>query len=63
MKRQEMIRYLELRTEECGYEKAVLSRVHSRLKAFQDEDMDHLIRISEQAFRNWCEESEDEGRV
>lgn len=54
MEREEYIAYLNLRAEECGYEKDVLARVNRALKKGDMALYDHLHRISEPEFRKWC---------
>jgi len=50
----ELIDYLYLRAEECGYPEEQLKEIESRLKEQELKDLDHLRRISEPAFRAWC---------
>ncbi|MDA3956456.1 hypothetical protein [Oceanispirochaeta sp.] len=54
MTRHESIRYIHLRAEECGYTQDQLEKVQQKLEALQEEELDHLKRISEVTFRDWC---------
>jgi len=57
--REELIDYLYLRAEECGYDNEILAPVRSRLDSLEMKDLDHLRRISEPAFRSWCTQKDD----
>lgn len=54
MTRYESIRYIHLRAEECGYPSDRLELVRSELETLQEDELEHLKRISEPAFRTWC---------
>ena len=61
MTRDQLVAYLALRAEECGYDESRLAVVRDALK---DEDMpglDRLRRISERDFRTWCLSAETKG--
>ncbi len=54
MTKQESIDYIHLRARECGYEEDVLKLVRSTLENLEEKDYDHLKRVSEPVFRDWC---------
>ncbi len=54
MTRHESIRYVHLRAQECGYGSETLEKIRKKLETLQEEELDHLKRISEPAFRDWC---------
>lgn len=56
----ELIDYLYLRAEECGYPEDILKEISLRLKELEIKDLDNLRRISEPAFRGWCVKKENE---
>ncbi|MDC7241247.1 MAG: hypothetical protein PQJ50_12900 [Spirochaetales bacterium] len=56
MTRYESIRYIHLRAEECGYGSDILELIRKKLETLQEDELDHLKRISEPAFRSWCKE-------
>ena len=60
--RHESIRYIHLRAEECGYPSELLEIVHKKLETLQEEELDHLKRISEPAFRAWCKQISNEDK-
>lgn len=59
MTRHESIRYIHLRAEECGYSIDILEKVRKKLESLQEEDLDHLKKISETNFRTWCTEPKE----
>lgn len=61
MTRQESIDYIHLRAEECGYPEDLLKLVKSALKKMDENNFNHLKRISEPAFRDWCKKLKNEG--
>jgi hypothetical protein len=54
MTRQENINYIHLRAQECGYPEEILQKVRDALEDMKEKDFDHLKRISEPSFREWC---------
>ncbi len=56
MTRHESIRYIHLRAEECGYPADRLAVIRKELETLQEEELEHLKKISEPAFRTWCKE-------
>lgn len=59
MDREELIDYLYLRAEECGYSQEILEGVRPRMECLELSELDHLRRISEPAFRGWCTNEEN----
>ncbi len=57
MTKEENIKYITLRSEECRLPKDEIEKIVSKLKILNDDDFDHLKRISEPEFRNWCKET------
>ena len=60
MTRQESIDYIHLRAKECGYDDDILGLVRIALEEMEEKDYDHLKRISEPVFREWCQELSSE---
>lgn len=56
MTKEENINYLALRSEECRLPVEEVNAIRNRLKELNDDDYDHLKRISEPDFRSWCKE-------
>ncbi|MDA3851604.1 MAG: hypothetical protein PF447_10065 [Spirochaetaceae bacterium] len=60
MDREELIDYLYLRAQECGYASDLLNPLRNRLEEQEMKQLDHLRRISEPAFRSWCTQEENQ---
>jgi len=60
MTRQESIKYIHLRAEECGYPTPILELVGKKLETLEEKDFNYLKRISEPAFRDWCKKLQTE---
>ena len=54
MTKEENINYLTLRSEECRLPKEEITIINKELKKLDDNEYDHLKRISEPDFRSWC---------
>ena len=54
MTKQESIDYIHLRATECGFPAEILQSVRKTLEKLEEKDYDHLKKISEPAFRDWC---------
>lgn len=54
MVREEYIDYLTLRAKECHYDVELVAKIHKALTELKMDDYDHLRRISESEFRQWC---------
>ncbi|MDA3809496.1 MAG: hypothetical protein PF518_04100 [Spirochaetaceae bacterium] len=57
MTKEENIKYLTLRSEECRLPAEEVAMINKILKTLKDDEYDHLKRISEPAFRAWCKET------
>ena len=57
MTKEENIAYLTLRGEECRLPENEVKLINIKLKELDDDEYDHLKRISEPAFREWCKEA------
>ena len=60
MTRQESIDYIYLRAQECAYPENLLKQVKCALKEMDENNFNHLKRISEPAFRDWCKKLNNE---
>lgn len=56
MTKEENIKYLTLRSEECRLPEEDVKKINKKLKELDDDQFDHLKRISETDFRRWCRE-------
>jgi len=56
MTKEENIDYLTLRGEECRLPSKEVQLIHKKLKELNENEYDHLKRISEPDFRLWCRE-------
>lgn len=56
MTKDENIQYITLRSEECRLPENEIKKISQKLKELKDDEYDHLKRISEPEFRNWCKE-------
>ena len=54
MTKEENINYLTLRSEECRLPKEEITMINKELNKLDDNEYDHLKRISEPDFRSWC---------
>ncbi len=61
MTRDQLVAYLALRAEECGYDESRLIGIRAALKAEDLPGLDRLRRISERDFRAWCLSTDTKG--
>ena len=60
MTKQESIEYIHLRAVECGFPGETLESVRETLERLDEKEYDHLKKISEPAFRDWCKNLKNE---
>ena len=56
MTKEENIKYLALRAEECRLPVEEVGKIRRKLTELDEDDYDHLKKISEPDFRKWCKE-------
>ena len=61
MTHDQLVAYLALRAEECGYDESRLAVVRKALTAEDMPGLDRLRRISEREFREWCLSADTKG--